>query len=267
MQCPVCREESAFWRWRPKGRTLRFACPNCGRISGFHFVPEASDDLDGGLKARSVDLWAHGGWRNSRWLGQPILQLPEDLFALQEIIWDQHPDVIVETGVYKGGSAIFYASMLALTGGQRVVSVELSVDPEIRTQLAEHPLGERVVLVEGDSVAPGTLSAVEEAVAGEHNVLVAIDSNHSREHVRRELEAYSSFVPLNGWLVAFDGVMEWLAAPDVDPAFGAQPSWTGDNPLPAIHDFAAAHPEFEITDLSRKFGATFAPDGFLRRIS
>jgi cephalosporin hydroxylase len=135
----------------------------------------------------------------------------------------------------------------------------------VRESVAAHPLGDRVTVIEADSAADTTLTRVRDLLSGERNVMVVLDSDHSRAHVRRELEAYHGLVPPGGWLVAFDGIMQWIGASDVNPGLGESPSWVEDNPLPAIREFVREHPEFEVTDRAVRLGATFAPEGYLRR--
>jgi cephalosporin hydroxylase len=201
-------------------------------------------------------------------MGIPIAQLPQDLFALQQVIWEQRPACVVETGLFDGGSAVFYASMLELIGtkgGRGVVSVELDVRQEARQTIAEHPLGSRITVIEGDSAAPATVARVREVIGDERNVLVVLDSNHSREHVRRELDAYSELVPEGGWLIVFDGIMRQIALAGVLPGFGEEPSWVDDNPLQATEEFLLDHPHFSVSTRNSDLGATFAPRGFLQR--
>ena len=214
---------------------------------------------------RSVELWAEGAWRTGTWMGVPIQQLPQDLFALQQVIWQQRPAYIVETGLYDGGSAVFYASMLELVGGKGVISVELKVTEEARQTIDRHPLGSRITVIEGDSAARGTVVRVREVIGNEPNVLVTLDSDHSRGHVRKELDAYSEFVPEGGWLIVFDGIMRQIALAGVSPGFGEAASWVDDNPTPAIDDFLRDHPEFLVDSRNSDLGATFAPRGFLQR--
>jgi cephalosporin hydroxylase len=214
---------------------------------------------------RSVELWAEGGWRVGTWMGVPIQQLPQDLFVLQQVIWEQRPAYVVETGLLDGGSAIFYASMLERVGGKGVISVELNARQDARRTIGVHPLGGRITVIEGDSAAPGTVARVREVIGDERNVLVALDSDHSREHVRRELDAYSEFVPERGWLIVFDGIMRQIGLAGVSPGFGESASWVDDNPMQAIEDFLRDHPDFLVSSRNSDLGATFAPRGFLQR--
>jgi cephalosporin hydroxylase len=224
--------------------------------------PEPSSEK---VKGRSVELWEEASWSTTSWLGRPIAQLPHDLVLLQEILYDQQPGVVVETGLALGGSAVFMSSILNANGGGRVISVEFDVKDSVRTALSHHPFGDSITIVEGDSTVPATVEEVRRLVAGEPNVLVVLDSDHSRDHVRRELEAYYTLVPPDGWLVVFDGVLEWVAELGIRGARGADKRWIEDNPLAAIREFLRDHSEFHASDRNLALGATFAPSGFLRR--
>ncbi|MGQ0569474.1 MAG: cephalosporin hydroxylase family protein [Armatimonadota bacterium] len=210
------------------------------------------------------DLWLRSGWQQRvsfrvTWMGIPIIQLPEDILAMQQVIFSVKPDVIVETGTAHGGTAVFYASMLDLQGKGRVISIDIEHREQTRLAIEAHPMGTRITLVEGNSVAPEVVAGIRGMIQPGERVLVALDSNHSRAHVKQELDAYSPLVAPDSYLVAFDGVMKILAdAPD------GRPEWATDNPLSAIQEFLAEHPEFEV-DPQASFRVTHCPQGFLRR--
>jgi len=211
------------------------------------------------------DLWSRSGWQfrsfhDVSWLGVPILQLPQDMVMMQELIWKTRPDVIVETGVHLGGSAVFYASMLELIGNGQVVSIDLTIPRTTRATLAAHPMGRRITLIEGSSVDESVAAQVRALIDPQARVLVALDSDHSRAHVRRELEVYAPLVKTAGYVVVFDGNMELLA-----DAPGGRPEWLTDNPATAMREFLAEHPDFESDGYMNRLGATHCPAGFLRR--
>lgn len=207
-------------------------------------------------------LWQNELWRGNSWCGMPILQWPTDLLILQELVGEQKPRVIVETGTYRGGSAVFFASLLQMFGiDGRVVSVDVHLAPEVAASVARHPLGGRIHLVQGSAIAPETVRRVEELVGGEPNVLVFLDSDHTYAHVLAELRAYRRFVPVGGALCAFDTIMKDLW----DLPLG-EPSWREDNPHRAVLDFVAEDPAFEIDRGRNRLSVGFAPDGFLRRV-
>ena len=193
--------------------------------------------------------WLRVGWslkyyHTFTWFGLPILQLPEDLLRLQEAIYALRPSLIVETGVFLGGSILFHASLLEGMGlaGASVVGIDKEIPPHVRQSLETDPLNGRITLIEGDSTAPEVVARVSdcvEALRGQGPVLVILDSNHTREHVAKELEAYAPFVTPGSYIVATDGVMK-----DLWDVPRAQAEWRFNNPFEAANDFAARHPEF-----------------------
>lgn len=215
--------------------------------------------------AAAADLYTRAGWhqelyKRTRWLGAPVWQLPEDLLVLQDLVWQVRPDVIVETGVMHGGSAIFFASLLELLGRGRVVAVDIRLSDEARGRVATHPVGHRVTLIEGSSTEPGVLSQVRRGIDAGERVLVVLDADHSYRHVRAELDSYAELVTPGSYVVVCDGVMEALAdAPQASPA------WERDNPARAAQDFLRSNEEFERDARWELFGATYFPSGFLRR--
>lgn len=188
---------------------------------------------------------------------------------MQELIWTVRPDVIVETGVAHGGSLVFYASVLEAIGKGTVVGVDIEIRPPNRRAIEEHPLAGRIVLVEGDSTAETTAAQVSQHATGAQSVLVLLDSNHSRDHVRRELAAYAPLVTVGSYVVVMDGIMrEVVGAPRTCS------DWTWNNPLSAIDDFLSTHPEFTETEPSWLFNegnvqerVTYWPRGYLLRTS
>jgi len=204
-------------------------------------------------------LWIKTGWAakysyNFTWMGRPVIQLPEDLVTIQE------PQVIIETGVAHGGSGVFYAGLLEVLGRGRVISVDIEIRPHNRKAIEAHPLKKRITLVEGSSVAPETLQEVKELLLPDEKVMVVLDSNHSKNHVRQELELYGPLVSSGSYIVASDGIME-----DLDDVPGGKAGWTHDNPKEAAHEFLAEHPEFELDPAPTRLGVTYWPDAYLRR--
>jgi cephalosporin hydroxylase len=190
--------------------------------------------------------WVNVGWDQKypytfSWFGRPIIQLPEDIIRIQEVIYRLKPDVIVETGVAHGGSLVFYASLCKALGKGRVVGVDIEIRKHNRQAIEAHELASLIDLVEGDSVAPEILSRVREKIKPNQTVLVILDSCHSHSHVLAELEQYSPLVTPGSYIVATDGVMEYV----YDCPRG-QPAWKTDNPCSAVKDFVEAHPEFVI---------------------
>jgi len=220
------------------------------------------------------DMWVKVGWNQKysytfSWLGVPIIQLPEDMVRFQEVVTRLRPDVIIETGVAHGGSAIFSASLCRLLGKGRVIAIDIEIRPHNRQKLEQHPLIDHITLIEGSSTAPVVAQRVRAAVKPGESVLVVLDSNHSYAHVMGELETYAPLVTPGSYIVATDGVMRDLTdVPRGDPA------WERDNPSAAAQDFAARHPEFVIDEPAWRFNesslkgnVTHWPNAWLRRRS
>lgn len=199
---------------------------------------------------------------NFSWMGRPIIQLPQDLIAMQEIVWRVKPDVIVETGIAHGGSLVYYASLLELIGGPGVVvGIDMDIRDHNRRELEAHPMAHRIRMIEGSSVDAGVVRAAAEHCRGKRTVLVVLDSNHTHAHVRQELDLYSPLVTKDSYLVVFDTLIEDLP----DDLFAERPWGKGDNPKTAVHEFLKANDRFEIDRaLPGKLVFTTAPDGYLR---
>jgi cephalosporin hydroxylase len=218
-------------------------------------------------------LWTMVGWQQKysyrfSWLGRPIIQLPEDIVRVQEAIHEVRPDLVIETGVAHGGSLVLYASLLrALGAGGRVIGIDVEIRPHNLEALQAHELISDIDLVVGSSTDPQTVARVYEMAAGAQRVMVLLDSNHTREHVAAELEAYAELVTPRSYLIVADGVMR-----EVSGVPRGKPEWDTDNPISAVNDFLAAHPEFEGVQPPRPFDEsqarwdpTYWPEGWLRR--
>jgi len=220
------------------------------------------------------DLWVKVGWSlkypyTFSWMGRPVIQLPEDMIRMQEVIHALKPDYIVETGVAHGGSLIFYASLCEAMHHGHIIGIDIEIRPRNREAIEAHPLAKRITLVEGSSVALETVAHVKGLIPPGAKVLVILDSNHTREHVAKELEAYHDIVPVGSYVVATDGVMMMVH----DTPRGA-PQWKEDNPTQAAVDFARQHPNFVIeqppwlfneSELSSNI--THWPGAWLKRIA
>jgi len=216
--------------------------------------------------------WLRVGWQlkysyTFTWMGRPVIQLPEDLLRLQELIVGLRPDVLIETGIAHGGSLVFYASLFKTMGHGRVVGVDLEIRPHNRAALEAHPLKPWIALIEGDSVAPTTLARVQAELRGAERVLVLLDSNHSRDHVAAELSAYAPFVSRGSYLLVADGIMQ-----DLHDVPRGRPEWAYDNPIAAVDAFLQEVPDFERLEPPFAFNEsplegrlTYWPKGFLRR--
>ena len=194
-------------------------------------------------------VWIQVGWAlkhiySFTWMGRPIIQLPEDMVRAQEVIYRVKPDVIVETGVAHGGSLIFYASLFKMMGNAgRVIGVDIEVRPHNRAAIEAHELSPSISLVEGSSIDPTIVERVRSMIKPGEKVLVLLDSNHTKAHVAAELEAYASMVTAGSYIVATDGLMQYL-----DNVPRGKPEWKDDNPTAAAREFAARHAEFELQE-------------------
>jgi cephalosporin hydroxylase len=199
---------------------------------------------------------------NFSWMGRPIIQLPTDIVALQEIIWSVRPEVIVETGVAHGGSLVFSASMLELLGGTgTVVGIDIDIRAHNRIAIERHPMSKRITLLQGSSTSDQVIAEVGQITKGRGPVLVILDSNHTHAHVARELELYSPLVTKGSYMVVLDTVIELM---DQD-AFPDRPWGRGDNPFTAVHEFLERNDRFEIDQtVQAKTLITVAPDGYLK---
>jgi cephalosporin hydroxylase len=217
--------------------------------------------------------WLKIGWvvkhiYGFTWMGRPIIQLPDDIVRMQEVIYRVKPDVVIETGVAHGGSLIFYASLCKAMDQGRVVGIDIDIRAHNRKAIDAHPMRSLITLVEGSSVAPHVVSQVAGLVKPGEKVLVILDSNHSKDHVLAELEAYAPLVSTGSYIVATDGIMESLHdAPRGDP------QWKHDNPAAAADEFAARHAEFILEDPPFPFNeglvssrVTHWPRAFLKRV-
>lgn len=199
------------------------------------------------------------------WLGRPIIQFPQDIIAMQEIIWRTRPDLIVETGVAHGGSLVFYASMLELLGTHgRVIGIDLEIRPHNRAAIEKHPMSKRIALIEGSSTDDAVVRQVRERAAGRQCVLVALDSNHTHEHVRRELDLYSPLVKKDGYLVVFDTVIEEMP----DGSIQDRPWGRGNSPGTAVQAFLSTSDRFVVDrEFDSKLLITVAPGGYLKCVA
>lgn len=217
--------------------------------------------------------WLRSGWDTKyvysfTWLGRPIIQLPEDLLRLQEIIFTVQPDVIIETGVAHGGGLIFYASLCKAMNKGRVVGVDVEIRPHNREALERHFLSPYLTLIEGSSVDPGVVAKVAEQVKPGERVMVLLDSAHDKAHVLAELRSYAPFVSVGSYVVAMDGIMEEVAG-----APRTQPQWTWDNPKQAALAFAQESPSYQVVEPPFAFNegsirarVTYWPGAFIKRV-
>jgi cephalosporin hydroxylase len=206
---------------------------------------------------------------NYSWLGRPIIQYPQDMVAMQELIWTVQPDLIIETGIAHGGSLIFSASMLelnAICGGcqdAEVLGLDIDIRVHNREAIEAHPMFKRISMIQGSSIAPEIVDLVKVKAAEKQKILVFLDSNHTHEHVLAELEAYAPLTSVGSYCVVFDTAIEDLP----NEMFSDRPWGVGNNPKTAVWEYLKSHPEFEIDkSIQHKLLITVAPDGYLKRI-
>ncbi|MCJ9669987.1 MULTISPECIES: cephalosporin hydroxylase family protein [unclassified Neorhizobium] len=216
---------------------------------------------------------------NYFWLGRPIIQYPQDMVAMQELIWTVKPDLIIETGIAHGGSLILSASMLALLElseaaekgevvdpakpKRKVLGIDIDIRPHNKDAIEAHPMASRIEMIQGSSIAPEIMDQVRKVAAGYSRVLISLDSNHTHEHVLEELKLYAPLTSVGSYCVVFDTVVEDLPK----ELAGDRPWGPGDNPKTAVFEYLKTHPEFEIDkSVENKLLITVAPDGFLKRV-
>lgn len=216
---------------------------------------------------------------NFTWQGRPIIQYPQDIIAMQELIWKVQPDLIIETGIAHGGSLIFSASMLALLdmtnaienrvsinpieSKRKVLGVDIDIRAHNREAIEAHPMASRIQMIKGSSIDESVIDQVKEISKGYERVLVCLDSNHTHDHVLAEMEAYAPLTSVNSYCVVFDTIVEDMSA----DMFPDRPWGLGDNPKTAVWEYLKSHSEFEIDkSIQHKLLLTVAPDGYLKRI-
>lgn len=199
------------------------------------------------------------------WMGRPIIQYPQDIVAMQEILWGVRPALVVETGIAHGGSLALYASMLELIGGDGlVVGVDVEIRPHNREAIASHPMAKRIRMIEGSSVDESVLEQVRALARERAPVLVALDSNHTHEHVLRELELYAPLVTKGSYIVVFDTVVEDMPSAEFFPD---RPWSQGNSPKTAVREFLRKNERFEVDrEIEERLMLTVAPEGYLRCI-
>ena len=215
---------------------------------------------------------------NFRVLGRPVIQYPQDIVAIQELIWEIKPDLIIETGIAHGGSLILSASMLALLDycdavengelldpkatKRRVLGIDIDIRAHNRAAIEAHPMAHRIDMIQGSSIAPEVIAQVQAQAAGYERVVVILDSNHTHAHVLAELQAYAPLVSKGSYCVVFDTVIEDLPA----GMYPDRPWDVGNNPKTAVREYLTQNPNFEVDeDMEAKLLITVAPGGYLRR--
>ena len=201
---------------------------------------------------------------NFTWMGRPIIQYPQDMIAMQEIIWEIKPDLIIETGIAHGGSLIYYASILELIGKGEVLGIDIDIRAHNRAEIEKHPMFKRIKMIEGSAISVEIIEQVKPHTSGKQTVMVSLDSNHTHAHVLKELELYSPFVTVGSYLVAFDTIVE-----DMPADINKDRPWTvGNNPKTAVREFMKNNDDFEINSkIDNKLLVSVAPGGYLKRVN
>jgi cephalosporin hydroxylase len=216
---------------------------------------------------------------NFDWLGRPIIQFPQDMVAMQELIWEVKPDLIIETGIAHGGSLIMNASLLAmlelceatekgellnpLNPKRKVLGIDIDIRAHNKEAILAHPMAVRIDMIQGSSIAKDIIEQVFEYAKDYKRILISLDSNHTHEHVLEELKAYASLTSVGSYCVVFDTVVEELPK----EMFPDRPWGPGDNPKTAVWEFLKTHSEFKIDEnIQNKLLITVAPDGYLKRV-
>jgi cephalosporin hydroxylase len=217
--------------------------------------------------------WLRASWDvkyiySFAWMGRPMIQLPEDMMRIQEVIWEHQPDVVIETGVAHGGSLIFYSTLFKAMGKGRIIGVEVELRPHNRKAINDHILKPFITIVDGSSTDPDTVAQVQSLIKPGEKVMVMLDSNHTKEHVLDELRAYGPMVTPGCYIVAADGIMEQVAG---GPR--TKPEWTESNPKQAAITFVAENPNFVIEEPVWPFNEgvvrerlTYWPSAFVKRV-
>ena len=201
---------------------------------------------------------------NFTWLGRPIIQFPQDIITMQEIIWRVKPDLVIETGIAHGGSLIFYASMLELLGSNgEVLGIDIDIRKHNRKEIENHSMFKRITMIEGSSIDKDIAKQVRDFAKEKKNVLVVLDSNHTHEHVLKELKLYSSLVTKDSYLIIFDTIIEGMPK----NYFSDRPWGKGNNPKTAVWEFLKTNDRFKIDkEIENKLLITVSPDGYLKCI-
>lgn len=231
-----------------------------------------------------TDKWIYKSFKqkytyNFESLGRPIIQTPMDMIAIQELIWQIRPDLIIETGIAHGGSLIMSASMLAMLdmcdaieskttlkpvmSNRKVLGIDIDIRAHNKEAIEKHPMNSRIQMIEGSSISPQIVEKVQEEAKNYKNILVFLDSNHSHEHVFAELKAYTPLITIGSYCVVFDTFVDDLP----EDAFADRPWGPGNNPKTAVNEFLKTHNEFKIDkSIEDKLLITNAPNGYLKRI-
>ncbi|MDC0955324.1 cephalosporin hydroxylase family protein [Alphaproteobacteria bacterium] len=246
----------------------------------------AINDLGNDLSLKELavrfvrDSAKHSYSYNFDWMGRPIIQVPQDIVSMQELIWRVKPDLIIETGIAHGGSLVMSASMLALLdysdavlrktafdpckSKRKVIGIDIDIRAHNRMAIEQHPMSHLIQMIQGSSIRPEVVQEVRHLARDYNRVLVCLDSSHTHEHVFAELQAYAPLTSLGSYCIVFDTIIEDMPS----TMFPDRPWGIGDNPKTAVKEYLSSHPEFEIDkDIQNKLLISVAPNGYLKRVS
>ena len=246
-------------------------------MKNFNAPKGSTVSLNNGNNEITVDLYSQEGFEllsnlmlkvgaekklmyEVNWLGRPIIQFPNDIVVMQELIWSLKPDLIIETGIAHGGSLVFSASILELIGKGKVLGVDIEIREHNRIAIEDHPLSNRIDLIEGSSIADETISKVKGFIKPNQTIMVMLDSNHSEKHVTKEMQIYGEFVTPGSYLIVHDGAQAYVS--DIPRG---KSEWEYDHPLISIHKFMRSTKNYEIDSYMTRFGQTSSPEGWLKR--
>ena len=199
---------------------------------------------------------------NFSWMGRPIIQYPQDMMAMQELIWDIKPDLIIETGIAHGGSLIYYASLMELIGKGEVLGIDIDIREHNRREIEAHPMSKRIQMIQGSAIDEELVAEVARRAEGKQTIMVCLDSNHTHAHVLRELELYAPFVTVGSYCVVFDTIVE-----DMPKGAYERPWDVGNNPKTAVWEYLKHNDNFEIDhQIDNKLLISVAPEGYLKRV-
>lgn len=220
-------------------------------------------------------IWLRSGWDTKyvysfTWMGRPIIQLPDDLIRVQEIIYDVKPDIIIETGIAHGGGLIFYASLLSnIKKKFKIIGVDIDIRKHNKKKIESHSLFKNILMYEGSSIDLNTFNKIKKNIIKKNKVLVILDSNHSKDHVLKELELYSKIVTKGSFIIACDGIQK-----DMKNAARSKSDWNLNNPITAIKKFIKKNKDFKIisnnfffneSNLKKNY-VTYWPNAYLKKL-
>lgn len=228
------------------------------RLDGFGKNSELKAAADKFNVVSNKEMYSY----NFSWMGRPIIQYPQDMIAMQELIWEIKPDLIVETGIAHGGSLIYYASIMELIGKGEVLGIDIDIRDHNKKEIEAHPMFKRIKMIQGSAIDPNIVAEVKKHVDGKKTVMVCLDSNHTHDHVLKELEMYADFTTVGSYCVVFDTIVEDLPKGSYD-----RPWDVGNNPKTAVFEYIKKNDSFVIDkQIDNKLLISVAPDGYLKRV-